>query len=124
MSILLAPTWQVFAMGLLRVGLGHREAAGRVAALGKQPTVEGGAQTRGKVTVDAPPPGDWASCITCWPQRRCRDRWRDSRPVAFRRAPAPAPGGACPPDLTLQGQDSRMWRCLEGPQKARHGITP
>ena len=42
MSILLAPTWQVFAMGLLRVRLGYREAAGRVAALGKQPTVGGG----------------------------------------------------------------------------------
>lgn len=48
MSILLAPTWQVFAMGLLRVGLGHREAAGRVAALGKQPTVGGGGHRLGE----------------------------------------------------------------------------
>lgn len=57
MSILLAPTWQVFAMGLLRVGLGHREAAGRVAALGKQPTVGGGGTDSGKGHRGCPSPG-------------------------------------------------------------------
>ena len=82
LSVLLAPTWQACVVGLLGAGLDHWEAAGRVPALGSSAQSRDGDTHAGKCHSRCPPEG-WASCTTCWLQRRCQARRGEGITAAF-----------------------------------------